>query len=95
MNLPQTLRKLKSDYPRLQIRVTEFSDYIWIYDLEVSYEFRNQGIGSAAIKELQKLGKTLRLDAVSMRGMEKDLERFYLRLKFKPVSVYGEMIWHP
>lgn len=82
----EVMRYLKRNNVRVTIQTTEFEHYIWVFNFAVHKDFRNRGIGSQVILDLQKFGKEIRLEANSPCDEQKSLERFYLRLGFTKFS---------
>lgn len=94
------IRELKAKYPAVKFHVTEFDDHLWLFNLEVGKDFRNRGLGTAFMKDVQEfcrvVKKPLRLEAVSQCGEQIRLLYFYYGLGFiSPTNKMFPLEWKP
>lgn len=84
--LSALLVKLEAQYPGLEINVYENQYRVYLQRINVPLEQRNQGIGSAVVKEIQayakQIGKPVVLIPEAERGKKDKLDRFYKNLDF-------------
>ena len=73
-------------------------DFIHIIDIALLFKYRNLGIGSILIKDLQDEAKSLRLPIILRVEIFNPAIRLYQRFGFeksKSMEVYQEMVWSP
>ena len=83
----------------VKLQVKDRTAHIEVVRLIVAEGLRGHGLGTQAMRALQKLGRAIRLTAVPETRKKSALHRFYRRLGFWPVRTnclgQTEFVWIP
>lgn len=68
---------------------------IWLANLNVPERLRGRGVGTMIVRDLQRRGRPIVLEAEPDAGQADNLARFYARLGFKPTKKSKQLRWTP